>query len=84
MGWEKKVIDQFWELKLIKKPSDIFTLDYKKINNLDGWGELSIKNLTKRHRLRKRNCLKSFYLFNRYKAYRSRKCKNSCRFFYYN
>ena len=44
-GLGKKVIDQFWELKLIKKPSDIFTLDYKKINNLDGWGELSIKNL---------------------------------------
>ena len=44
-GLGKKVIDQFWELKLIKKPSDIFNLDYKKINELDGWGNLSIKNL---------------------------------------
>jgi DNA ligase (NAD+) len=44
-GLGKKVIDQFWELKLIKKPSDIFNLDYKKIKNLEGWGELSVKNL---------------------------------------
>ena len=44
-GLGKKVIDQFWELKLIKKPSDIFKLDYKKINKLEGWGDLSIKNL---------------------------------------
>jgi len=46
-GLGKKVIDQFWELKLIKKPSDIFNLDYKKIENLEGWGELSVKNLKK-------------------------------------
>ncbi len=44
-GLGKKVIDQFWELKLIKKPSDIFKLNYDKIRNLEGWGELSIKNL---------------------------------------
>ena len=44
-GLGKKVIDQFWELKLIKKPSDIFNLDYKKIENLEGWGKLSVKNL---------------------------------------
>ena len=44
-GLGKKVIDQFWELKLIKKPSDIFKLDYKKISTLEGWGNLSIKNL---------------------------------------
>ena len=43
----KKVIDQFWELKLVKEPSNIFKLDYNKINNLDGWGELSISNLKK-------------------------------------
>ena len=46
-GLGKKVIDQFWELKLIKKPSDIFTIDYNKIKNLDGWGNLSINNLKK-------------------------------------
>ena len=44
-GLGKKVIDNFWNLKLIKKPADIFLLNYKKIENLEGWGELSIKNL---------------------------------------
>ena len=44
-GLGKKVIDQFWELKLIRKPSDIFAINYNKIKNLEGWGELSIKNL---------------------------------------
>ena len=44
-GLGKKVIDLFWDLKLIKTPSDIFKLDYKKIKNLDGWGQLSCDNL---------------------------------------
>jgi len=44
-GLGKKVIDQFWELKLIKKPSDIFMLNYNKIKDLEGWGNLSLKNL---------------------------------------
>ena len=43
----KKVIDQFWDLKLIKEPSDIFELNYNKIKKLEGWGELSISNLKK-------------------------------------
>ncbi len=46
-GLGKKVIDQFWELKLVRKPSDIFTINYNKIKNLEGWGELSIDNLKK-------------------------------------
>ena len=46
-GFGKKVVDQFWDLKLIKEPVDIFNLDYKKISNLDGWGKLSISNLKK-------------------------------------
>jgi len=46
-GLGKKVIDQFWQLKLIKTPSDIFNLDYEKISNLDGWGKLSSENLKK-------------------------------------
>ena len=46
-GLGKKVIDQFWDLNLIKKPSDIFELEYDKIQNLDGWGQLSISNLKK-------------------------------------
>ena len=44
-GLGKKVIDQFWELKLIRSSSDIFSLNYKKIANLDGWGETSVMNL---------------------------------------
>ncbi len=44
-GLGKKVIDQFWELKLIKTPSNIFNLDYKKIVKLEGWGDLSVNNL---------------------------------------
>ena len=46
-GLGKKVIDQFWNLNLIKKPSDIFNLDFEKIKKLEGWGDLSIKNLEK-------------------------------------
>ncbi len=46
-GLGKKVIDQFCELNLIRKPSDIFLLDYNKISVLEGWGSLSIKNLRK-------------------------------------
>jgi DNA ligase (NAD+) len=44
-GLGKKVIEQFWELGIIKEPCDIFGLDYTKISPLEGWGSLSIKNL---------------------------------------
>ena len=44
-GLGKKVIDNFWELKLIRTPADIFSLNYEKIEKLEGWGKLSIKNL---------------------------------------
>ena len=44
-GLGKKVIEQFWNLSLVKNPSDIFELNYDKIKKLDGWGTLSIKNL---------------------------------------
>ena len=46
-GLGKKVIEQFWDLALIKEPSDIFNLDFKKIEKLEGWGSLSINNLKK-------------------------------------
>jgi len=46
-GLGKKVIEQFWELKLVKEPSDIFELNYYKISKLEGWGDLSINNLKK-------------------------------------
>ncbi len=44
-GLGKKVVEKFWELKFIKLPDDIFKLDYKKIEKLDGWGTLSTNNL---------------------------------------
>ena len=44
-GLGKKVIEKFWELNFIKYPQDIFKLDYDKIKNLDGWGNLSARNL---------------------------------------
>ena len=44
-GLGKKVIDQFWELKLIQTPSDIFNLNYTIVTNLEGWGKLSCENL---------------------------------------
>ncbi len=46
-GLGKKVIDQFWDLTLIKEPADIFSLNYERIIKLDGWGDLSISNLKK-------------------------------------
>ncbi len=46
-GLGKKVVEQFWDLNLIKEPSDIFNLNYNKIKKLEGWGELSINNLKK-------------------------------------
>ena len=44
-GLGKKVIDNFWELKFVRTPADIFSLDYEKIEKLEGWGKLSTKNL---------------------------------------
>ncbi len=44
-GLGKKIIEEFWKIKLIKFPQDIFKLDYKRIENLDGWGTLSVENL---------------------------------------
>ena len=44
-GLGKKVVEKFWDLNFIKKPQDIFSLDYNKITNLDGWGTQSVNNL---------------------------------------
>ncbi len=46
-GLGKKVVEKFWELNFIKKPQDIFHLNYNKIENLEGWGKLSVENLRK-------------------------------------
>ena len=44
-GFGKKIVENFWKLKLIKYPQDIFNLDFSKIENLEGWGKLSVQNL---------------------------------------
>ena len=52
-GFGKKIVENFWNLKLIKLPQDIFKLDFKKIENLDGWGKQSVANLKYSINLRK-------------------------------
>jgi DNA ligase (NAD+) len=44
-GFGKKIVEDFWSLNFIRLPQDIFTLDYKKIEKLEGWGQLSASNL---------------------------------------
>ncbi|MDC2997694.1 NAD-dependent DNA ligase LigA [Candidatus Pelagibacter sp.] len=44
-GFGKKIVENFWNLNLIKFPQDIFNLDYTKIESLDGWGKQSVANL---------------------------------------
>ena len=44
-GFGKKIVEDFWSLNFIRLPQDIFTLDYKKIEKLEGWGQLSVSNL---------------------------------------
>jgi DNA ligase (NAD+) len=44
-GLGKKIVENFWKLKLIRLPQDIFRLDYNRIENLEGWGRLSVENL---------------------------------------
>ena len=44
-GLGKKVIEKFWDLKLIRFPQDIFRLNFLQISKLDGWGDISVSNL---------------------------------------
>ena len=44
-GFGKKIVENFWNLKLVRLPQDIFNLDYNKILELEGWGRQSIANL---------------------------------------
>ncbi|MDA9084604.1 NAD-dependent DNA ligase LigA [Candidatus Pelagibacter sp.] len=44
-GFGKKIVENFWKLKLIRLPQDIFKLNYNKIENLEGWGNTSVENL---------------------------------------
>jgi len=44
-GLGKKIIENFWYLKIIRLPHDIFNLNYYNIEELEGWGKLSVANL---------------------------------------
>ncbi len=44
-GLGKKIVEKFWDLKLIRLPQDIFKLKYHKIEVLEGWGKQSVRNL---------------------------------------
>ena len=44
-GFGKKIVENFWYLKLIRLPQDIFNLNYDKVEKLEGWGKLSVTNL---------------------------------------
>ena len=46
-GFGKKIIQNFWDINIIKYPADIFNLNFKKISSLNGWGDLSASNLEK-------------------------------------
>ena len=44
-GFGKKIVENFYKLELIKLPQDIFKLNFKAVEELEGWGRLSVKNL---------------------------------------
>ena len=44
-GFGKKIVENFWNLGLIKLPQHVFNLNYDKIEKLEGWGKLSVTNL---------------------------------------
>ncbi len=44
-GFGKKIVENFWKLKFVRLPQDIFNLNFEKIETLDGWGKQSVLNL---------------------------------------
>ena len=59
-GFGKKIIENFWKLKLINLPQDIFKLDFEKIVSLEGWGKQSVENLKYSINQKKNILLKKF------------------------
>ncbi|WP_415322814.1 NAD-dependent DNA ligase LigA [Candidatus Pelagibacter sp. Uisw_127] len=59
-GLGKKIVENFWNLKLISLPQDIFNLNYDKIERLEGWGKLSVTNLKFSIRQKKKISLDRF------------------------
>ena len=44
-GFGKKIVANFYNLRIIKQPQDIFKLNFDKLKKLEGWGTQSVKNL---------------------------------------
>jgi DNA ligase (NAD+) len=44
-GFGKKIVENFFKEKILKLPQDIFKIDFKKIELMEGWGKQSIQNL---------------------------------------
>ena len=44
-GFGKKIVENFWYNNLVRFPQDIFSLNFKKIEEMEGWGKKSINNL---------------------------------------
>ena len=59
-GFGKKIVENFWNLNLIKLPQDIFKLDFSKIEALEGWGRQSAANLKYSIDLKKTISLEKF------------------------
>ena len=65
MDLVRKIVENFWNLKLVRLPEDIFKLNYKKIEELEGWGKLSVANLKFSIDEKKNISLETIYLFIR-------------------
>ena len=44
-GFGKKIVENFWNLRMIRLPQDIFNLNFKEIETMEGWGRQSVANL---------------------------------------
>ena len=59
-GFGKKIVENFWNLKLVRLPQDIFNLDYNKILELEGWGRQSVANLQVFYKSKKKYFISKF------------------------
>ena len=44
-GLGKKIVENFFKQKILRLPQDIFSLDYNRIEKMEGWGDQSVLNL---------------------------------------
>ena len=54
-GFGKKIVENFWHLKLIRLPQDIFNLNYDKIEELGRLGEIINNKFEIFNRTKKKN-----------------------------